>query len=110
MKKLSANQTFEFHRLREALKTKREAFEAAGAALQEVANEASEFVAQLEADARAYFDDKSEKWQEGDTGQAYDAWVETLGEIANDLGSVDVDLQDDDAIDHFDDMPTEPEA
>jgi hypothetical protein len=31
---------------------------------------------QIGADAREYFDGRSEKWQEGDKGQAYAGWME----------------------------------
>lgn len=36
--------------------------------------------------ADVYFDDKSEKWQEGDRGQAYQAWQGRLQDVAEAIG------------------------
>ena len=36
--------------------------------------------------ADEYYDERSEKWQEGDAGQAYDEWRNRLRSLADDLG------------------------
>jgi len=35
--------------------------------------------------AEEYFDERSEKWQEGDAGQAYDEWKNRLRTLADDM-------------------------
>jgi len=36
--------------------------------------------------AEEYYDERSEKWQEGDTGSAYSEWKENLRRLADELG------------------------
>lgn len=78
--------------------------EAAKVALQEVIDEGSAFLATVREDAQSFFDDKSEKWQESEAGEAYGDW---LTELDRELEAVEVeepdevDTPDVDAIDTF---------
>ena len=53
-----------------------------------VIQEANAFREQVAADQQSYIDDRSEKWQESDAGQAYEAWKQewegTLDELQMD--------------------------
>ena len=46
------------------------------------------------AEAEGYFDDRSEGWQEGDRGQAYEEWMGQLREFAESLSEA-MSLADD---------------
>jgi hypothetical protein len=39
--------------------------------------------------AQTYFDERSERWQQGDAGTAYDAWMNGLAEAAERLVDLD---------------------
>lgn len=41
-------------------------------------------------EAETYFDEKSEKWQEGERGQAYSEWKDALGN-ARDLAATEIE-------------------
>lgn len=69
--KLSAHALAEKARLSEQLEEARSAFEAA-------VQEANDFLEAVAPELRAYYDEKSEKWQESDAGSAYDGWVTTF--------------------------------
>lgn len=64
----------------------------AAEAYNEVAAEASSFCEGLRDEAQGYHDDKSEKWQEGDAGQAYAQWIE---EIGLDVSMIELEEPDD---------------
>jgi hypothetical protein len=76
--------------------------------------EANDFVVGLAEKARAYFDEKSEKWQEGEKGEAHNAWVEDLESISldeADLSCPDPIDEPDSEADRLDDDLTEaPES
>ena len=74
--------------------------------------EAKAFAEGIAADAQSHYDDKSEKWQYGDRGQAYQAWV---GEWENvNLDDLDVELPaevelpETNAVDELDGIADEP--
>jgi uncharacterized protein YukE len=46
----------------------------------------------LKNDFRDQFDNKSERWQDGDKGQAVNSWIETLEDVHGDIR--DADLRD----------------
>ena len=54
--------------------------------------EAAEYLADLADDAEAYFDEKSEKWQESDAGAAYLDWKDSLRTAADSLSTASDDL------------------
>ena len=58
-------------------------------------HEAESFRQEIADDLRSYYDDKSERWQEGDTGEQYAEWVEAWEEadfsLYTDLGPADTD-------------------
>jgi hypothetical protein len=60
--------------------------------------------ADIATEARDYYEERSEKWQEGEAGEQYSAWLDTLENA--DLEDIDLELADDlDEPDHpdFDD-------
>jgi len=60
------------------------------AELNEARAEACSLMEDQANDAESYHDEKSERWQEGDRGQAYADWKNTLREVADSLGE-DID-------------------
>lgn len=78
-------------------------------AFNERVSEANEFVSTVHDDQQAHFDERSEKWQEGDVGSAYSDWMsqwelaveEVELEEPGELEMPDVDL------DAFADLETE---
>lgn len=60
----------------------------------------------------AYISERSDKWQEGDTGQAYGAWKDAWEGL--DLTDLDVveesDLPEPDHVDELNNLPSEPDA
>lgn len=44
-------------------------------------------------EARDYYDNRSEKWQEGDTGQAYQEWLDSLE--SPDLDDAEIEIPED---------------
>lgn len=51
-----------------------------------VASLASDLTAEAE-DHQSAWDDRSERWQEGEAGSSAAAWIESLGELADALES-----------------------
>lgn len=81
--------------------------------LNAIIEEANAVREEIENDAQSYYDEKSEKWQEGDRGSAFsewkDAWsneVEEIEEIT--VESIDVLDNVPEEILSEDDYPTEP--
>jgi len=61
--------------------------------------------------AREYYEEKSDKWQEGEAGEAYNEWLDQLESI--DLEEIDIELPDPIEMPDFLDLseelaPTEP--
>lgn len=52
----------------------------------EAQNEACAIMEDAANDAESYYDEKSEKWQEGERGQIYDEFKNRLRELADALG------------------------
>jgi hypothetical protein len=52
----------------------------------EIQSEACAIMEDAASEAESYYDEKSEKWQEGERGQAYSEWKDRLREIADSLG------------------------
>lgn len=78
--------------------------EAVEEALEEYNNKVGELKSVYEGianDARGYFDERTERWQESETGQAYEEWVEQLEEL--DIEEVEIELPEE--IDFPDDIP-----
>lgn len=51
-------------------------------AFNEAVTKANDFRESVHSDQQAYFDEKSEKWQEGDAGSAYSDWMSQWDEAA----------------------------
>jgi hypothetical protein len=75
-----------------------------------VVAEANEFIGEVHMEQEAYHDEKSEKWQEGDAGSAYNNWMNEweleLDELELDEPEeyIDPDL---DEVDDFGQLPQE---
>jgi hypothetical protein len=73
--------------------------------------EADQWRADLASEMQDFYDEKSEKWQEGERGCAYQEWI---SEWESDLSEVemeapeDVDMPDVDAIDTMNELSEEP--
>jgi hypothetical protein len=74
--------------------------------------EAKAFAEGIAADAQSHYDDKSEKWQEGERGQAYQAWVSEWENVNLDDLEVElpgeVELPELNAVDELDCIADEP--
>lgn len=57
-------------------------------ACQDAIDEANALLDDVRGDAQSHFDDRSEKWQEGDAGQQYQDWI---SELEQPLDRVEVD-------------------
>ena len=56
-------------------------------------------------EAQSYYDEKSEKWQEGDNGQQYQNWIQKLEEIRDEIGDdISVDLDESVDLEAFDNI------
>ena len=69
-----------------------DAYSAINAALDdynEVVNEAYGFVEDIHAEREGEYDDKSERWQEGERGQAAYEWLDTLANERDELTGID---------------------
>ena len=67
----------------------------------EPVNEADAFRQEIVDQLQAHFDDRSEKWQEGDAGEQYQEWINTWEALDLD-GEVGFDLPEPDAPDALD--------
>jgi polyhydroxyalkanoate synthesis regulator phasin len=92
-----------------ALKTNQVIAEA-NDALSELADQANEareeaysVLDDLVNEAQAYFDERSEKWQESDAGSAYQSWISDMENARDQLGD-DITLSVGEDIDTFDDL------
>jgi len=77
--------------------------------------EARNFVVGLADKAQEYADERSERWQEGDAGSAYMAWIDEMqGLDLEDLEEVPIEnlglAEDPEYADALDELPREPEA
>ncbi len=109
MKKFNKTQIEELGRHRNAIDDANTAFETAANALKETLDAAADFLDPLAEEAQSFFDERSEKWQEGDAGCSYSAWAEALKDVADELRGVELELADDGVIERFTEMPTEPD-
>lgn len=80
--------------------------------LRDAVDEAAEFVGSLHSDMEGYFDDRSEKWQEGEKGRAYADWMANFDSITDSVDDLElhdpVDMVDCDLADEIDNLPHEP--
>ncbi len=75
--------------------TQKEAFEKVQAALDAYNNsvdQAREFVDDIKSEMQSYYDERSEKWQEGDAGSNYQSWIDAWENI--DLSEIEVSEPD----------------
>lgn len=78
----------EIHAFNEHLDVRREKVESALSDLNTKIEEANSFIEEVRSEMESYFDEKDEKWQEGEKGEAFQSWMqewdnelETLDEI-----------------------------
>lgn len=101
--RLNKTQSAECQRLRDALES---AIHEANTAIENAnaAREAFEaFRCDFESEIQSYMDDKSDKWREGDSGEAHQAFCDAWGEECCD----EFELLDADSLPEY---PEEPEA
>jgi coenzyme F420-reducing hydrogenase alpha subunit len=130
MKKLSKTQDQERTRLADELQEKHEALEQAVDQFNQTLTEAREkletvigeynaaleetraFVEEIASDMETYYDERSEKWQEGDAGTNYSDWKDQWD--INEFNDVEIEFPDDlnfDVEEHgtkLADLPSEP--
>jgi hypothetical protein len=86
----------------------RASVEAAVEAFNQILEEARGFCEDIATEADGQIDDKSEKWQEGDKGQAAVAWKDAWEQI--ELDALELDWPDDLAVEGADQMASDLEA
>jgi hypothetical protein len=78
----------------------------------EAINSANEWLDGLHSEAESYYDEKSEKWQEGDAGSTYQSWLDVLGtelEVVEEPDEPE-DLEVPESVaDHLDNLATSPD-
>lgn len=72
-----------FDDLDAAVEEAREKINGIIAEINEAKDDAREILDDAAMEAESYWDERSEKWQEGDRGQAYDEWKNRLRELAD---------------------------
>jgi uncharacterized protein YukE len=74
--------------------------------------ETTNFLEELKDNMQDYFEGHSEKWQEGDAGQDYQAWIDTVDEAIDGLermeGIVEPEEPVVDGLDALDELPSSP--
>jgi hypothetical protein len=115
MKKFTKAQIKELNELTEKLRENVGGIEETLAALQEKIGAYNDAVVEfntfrqgIEDDMQNYFDEKSEKWQDGDAGQNYQAWIEEWNTDIDELEEVNMDIPGD--ADEIEQKPTEVES
>lgn len=95
-----------------ALLAATEAHNLAIAGYNEVLDEARSFAFDIANEIESYTTERSEKWQEGDAGQAYSAWLDEWQQWSpDDLTPVDEpELAEPDHIEELNNLPSGPEA
>lgn len=81
--------------------------------LNALVEEANSLREEIESDAQSYYDEKSEKWQEGDRGSAYNDWISSWQNEIEEIEEVSLDtvarVEDvPETLLSDDDYPTEP--
>ena len=95
MKKLTKSQQADYNQLREAVEVAIGEANAAIIAANEARQRFEDFRDGIHADIDAYFEEKSEKWQEGDAGSAYSSWRDEWDEqICDEISEIEPDLHE----------------
>ncbi len=82
-------------------------------AYQALVEEATTFRDEVVSDMDSYASDRSEKWAEGDAGQAYEEWKSEWENVELDLGELDEPDYEDivpDFAERLDELPEEPSS
>jgi hypothetical protein len=88
-----------------ALREKFQAVEDAVGAYNEALGEARDFVEDLASAAEDDFSSKSDKWQEGERGEAARSWIDALQEFAPE----DIEAPEEEAAEALESLPERPE-
>ena len=78
--------------------------EAAGNAYNEVVEEANEFMAEVISEQETHFDEKDEKWQDGEKGELYSLWLSAWQEA--EIETVDLPCE----TEAFENLTPDPES
>jgi NAD-specific glutamate dehydrogenase len=62
--------------------------------MQALLTEANEWLDEVRTDAQSYFDDRSEKWQESEAGEAYAEWISELETTLDEIEIAEPDALD----------------
>jgi uncharacterized coiled-coil DUF342 family protein len=96
-----------------AVESAKEPVTEAWTAYNEIVQEANALLEELASDAQNYFDERSEKWQEGDAGEQYNQWIEQFQEEICEIDEIDFpsELEEpdlDEAIDKLENLVERP--
>lgn len=67
--------------------------------------EAAEWLTDLANDRRAAFDEKSERWREGEAAEAADAWISSIEDAANGLDELSFEIPEAFEVPDFSEAP-----
>jgi len=80
--------------------------------LNEKIRDSKEWLGDVHSDMDSYFDERSEKWQEGENGQNYSTWKDTYDQVTTDDVTIDfpddLDLPDCETPSEMEDLADEP--
>jgi len=102
MKKLTKEQLKRREEIIVEMRRRHEAVQAAVADLNTTIQEANELITEVHNDQEVYFDERSEKWQEGDAGSAYSDWMQEWDSEIDEVESPEEDF-----IESFESRPEE---
>lgn len=105
MNRLSKKQIAERGNIAGRLSAARVDVDAAIIKYNEVLYDARDFASTITADAQSHYDDKSDKWQEGDRGTSYQDFINEWEGV--ELDDIDFDDVDDHAV-KLEELPEEP--
>jgi hypothetical protein len=104
VKKLSKEQSKALEDLKAKFERDRQRMTDAIVAYNSVVDEINTWIEEVHAEQENYYDERSEKWQEGDAGQAYQSWMQLFEEQ---LDQVD---EPDETCEALEALTEEPEA
>lgn len=81
-------------RYNELLESAQGGVQAALQRFNDLLTQAQEFCTEVAGEAQSEWDERSEKWQEGDNGQAAASWIESWESAAGELDEIEVDFPD----------------
>jgi uncharacterized protein YukE len=104
MKRLDKKDAARLAELQSELSDAKEKLESAFENMNEAITNMEEFRGEVHSKMTDYFEDRSEKWQEGDAGQQYGEWMGRWEDSLDTLDEIELD-----AYDNALEYPVEPE-